>query len=61
VLAAAAVNVALNVLWIPRHGIVGAAWATTLSTVLWNAAAMWWVWRRRGVWTWFPTFMNGSR
>lgn len=61
VLAAAAVNIALNVLWIPRHGIEGAAWATTLSTVLWNAAAMLWVWRRRRVWTWFPTKMSGSR
>ena len=30
-LAAVATNVALNLLWIPRYGIVGAAWASTVS------------------------------
>ena len=30
-LAAVATNVALNFLWIPRYGIVGAAWASTVS------------------------------
>lgn len=29
--AAAATNIALNVLWIPRFGIIGAAWASTVS------------------------------
>jgi O-antigen/teichoic acid export membrane protein len=50
----AVLNLGLNVLWIPRFGIVGAAWATTLSTVLWNGWAMVWVWRERRIWTWFP-------
>jgi len=30
-LAAVATNIALNLLWIPRYGIVGAAWASTVS------------------------------
>lgn len=30
-LAAVATNIALNLLWIPRYGIVGAAWASTAS------------------------------
>jgi len=30
-LAAVATNVVLNLLWIPRYGIVGAAWASTVS------------------------------
>jgi len=29
--AAVAVNVVLNILWIPKYGIVGAAWASTVS------------------------------
>lgn len=29
--AAVATNIALNLLWIPRYGIVGAAWASTVS------------------------------
>lgn len=28
---AAVVNIALNVLWIPRHGVAGAAWATVVA------------------------------
>jgi hypothetical protein len=53
-------NLGLNVLWIPRFGIVGAAWATTLSTVLWNGWAMVWVWRERRIWTWFPGTGTGG-
>lgn len=30
-IAAIATNIALNLLWIPRYGIVGAAWASTVS------------------------------
>jgi O-antigen/teichoic acid export membrane protein len=56
----AVLNLGLNVLWIPRFGIVGAAWATTLSTVLWNGWAMAWVWRERRVWTWFPGTGTGG-
>jgi len=38
-LAAVATNIALNLLWIPRYGIVGAAWASTASyTVLFLVA-----------------------
>lgn len=56
----AVLNLVLNMLWIPRFGIVGAAWATTLSTVLWNGWAMAWVWRERGIWTWFPKTGTGT-
>lgn len=60
VVAAAGVNVALNAWAIPRFGIVGAAWATTFTTVLWNVAAGVWVAQRHGIWTWFP-FQNLKR
>jgi len=32
-LASVLLNIILNILWIPRHGIVGAAWATSISYV----------------------------
>ena len=54
VLAAAALNIALNFYAIPRFGILGAATATTLTTVAWNVAAGLWVARRYGIWTWYP-------
>ena len=56
VLVAAGLNIALNIAMIPRLGMAGAAWATTISTVLWNAMALVWVRRHRGVWSPFPTF-----
>ncbi len=31
---AAGVNTALNFLWIPRHGMLGAAWSSTISYAL---------------------------
>lgn len=34
--AAALLNVFLNVMWIPRFGIEGAAWATAISTIILN-------------------------
>jgi O-antigen/teichoic acid export membrane protein len=34
------VNVVLNLLWIPRHGVVGAACAATVAHVCWNSAAV---------------------
>lgn len=45
----AAVNVLLNLLLIPVWGIVGAALATTISTVGWNVAAVVGVRRRLGI------------
>lgn len=56
VLVAAGLNIALNIAMIPQLGMAGAAWATTFSTVLWNAMALVWVRRHRGVWSPFPTF-----
>lgn len=42
-------NVALNIVLIPMHGLVGAAIATTLSTATWNIVLMVAVWRRLGI------------
>ena len=50
----AALNIALNFYAIPRFGLLGAATATTLTTVAWNVAAGLWVARRYGIWTWYP-------
>lgn len=45
VIVAVAVNAALNMLWIPAHGGVGAAWATlvsyTLAWVVWTYLSPW--------------------
>ena len=38
-LAAAALNVAMNLYLIPNHGMIGAAWATTICLVGWKAVA----------------------
>jgi O-antigen/teichoic acid export membrane protein len=40
-LAAAAVNVALNLFWIPRFGILGAAWSTVAGYALMAALGYW--------------------
>ncbi len=37
---AVAINVALNILWIPRYGIAGAAWASTVSYSAASAVAI---------------------
>jgi O-antigen/teichoic acid export membrane protein len=34
------VNVALNVVWIPAYGLIGAASAAALAHVCWNLAAV---------------------
>jgi len=44
-----ALNVAMNALLIPRHGAVGAAWATTASVVLWRLSMLLYVRSRIGV------------
>ncbi|WP_395743756.1 flippase [Prosthecobacter sp.] len=50
VIAAVAVNVLLNLLWIPAHGGVGAAWATLVSyTVAWVAWTYLSPWLRRNL------------
>lgn len=38
---AVAVNIVLNVLWIPAHGALGAAWATLISYTVSGVAATW--------------------
>jgi len=37
---ASAFNIALNLFLIPRYGILGAAYATSICTVLWNVMAV---------------------
>lgn len=34
------INVALNVLWIPQYGFVGAAWSAAIAHISWNSAAV---------------------
>jgi len=50
VLVAAVVNILLNALLIPRHGLMGAAVATAVSGTVWNVWAAWLVRRRVGAW-----------
>lgn len=40
-----AVNLALNILWIPRHGLLGAAWASTVSYSTQSAIMAFLFWR----------------
>lgn len=47
-MASALANVALNAVLIPRMGLLGAALATSTSTVLWNVVLAWRVKRRLG-------------
>ncbi len=53
---AAGLNVVLNLLWIPRWGGQGAAWATVASEGVILLLAPWFVRRRAGVWPplWAP-------
>jgi O-antigen/teichoic acid export membrane protein len=49
VLAAAVINVALNVIFVPAFGVAGAAWATTASLIILNVIAARHVVKRLGV------------
>lgn len=49
IVVAAVLNVALNALLIPRFGMYGAAWATTVSIISWNLALQWFVVKRLGI------------
>lgn len=51
-LTAALINIILNALLIPVLGISGAAWATTISTLVWNFWGLWIVRRKLGFWMW---------
>ena len=42
-------NIALNLVLIPRYGIVGAAIATTISMMLWNGMLVFEVWSKLGI------------
>lgn len=39
-------NIILNAVFIPRWGIVGAAWTQVITAVIWNGACLGLVWRR---------------
>lgn len=47
--AAGVLNVALAILLIPRHGVIGAAVGASLATALWNTLMLWWIYRRLGI------------
>lgn len=49
IVVSALVNVVLNLLMIPRWGIVGAATATGISVVVWNLLLGFWVYRRLNI------------
>lgn len=46
----AVLNVGLNGILIPRFGVEGAAWATTISMVFWNLLLSGFVFKRLGIW-----------
>jgi len=48
-ISAGLLNVALNLLLIPRLGIVGAAWATAISVLLFNAFKLGFIYKRFGI------------
>lgn len=43
-----AVNLALNLLWVPEHGAIGSAWATVGARLFLVAALFAWIWYMRG-------------
>jgi len=55
----AVLNVGLNTALIPVLGLIGAAWASAVSTTLWNLVLLWLVYRRLGVvsFAWAPSKM----
>ena len=51
-IASALANILLNALLIPELGILGAAWATTITTILWNGWGVWVVYKKLGISMW---------
>lgn len=51
-LAVSLLNILLNALFIPRWSIEGAAWATMISTIIWNIWGVIVVRRKLGFWMW---------
>ena len=47
------VNIGLNAIWIPLWGMEGAAWATLVSTAIWNIAGGVFIYRKYKVMTFF--------
>jgi O-antigen/teichoic acid export membrane protein len=52
-LASAVLSLALNLAFIPRFGVFGAAWATSICLAFTNLTAMYQVWKKLGILT-FP-------
>ena len=57
----ALVNVGLNLLAIPRWGIVGAAMATAVSLAIWNVGAAWAVHSKLGFAVWLDLWKARRR
>lgn len=53
ILLSTALNVLLNLLWIPLYGIEGAAYAGLITTVLWNTIGAIYIYRKHGIATFF--------
>lgn len=47
---ASLLNIALNAMFIPKFGIIGAAWATSVSMMIWNLILAKMVYKRLGFW-----------
>jgi len=51
-------NVVLNLCLIPWLGMEGAAWATLVSTIIWNVGGAWWIWRKHEMATFYQPFRS---
>ena len=48
IVVSALLNISLNILLIPEYGILGAAFATTASLILWNISSLIYVYKKYG-------------
>lgn len=53
ILLSTALNILLNLIWIPLYGIEGAAYAGLITTVLWNTIGAIYIYRKYGIATFF--------
>jgi len=54
-------NVGLNLLWIPSHGGLGAAWSALVAHTAWNVVGAVWIARRLGVDCTVLSLLRGRR
>lgn len=49
VVSGAVINIVLNFLLIPKWGIEGAAFATSISMIIWNVILVIWLYKKSGI------------